>query len=82
MPKPNKTAIKSSEKELRKIIQEKISVALADHKNGIDDKHFQNSLKKASKILSKDIIEASVAKWKKEKKAAKKVRNKKKEYLM
>jgi hypothetical protein len=82
MAKPNKIAIKDSEKELRKIIQQKIAEALAEHKNGMDEKEFQSSLKKASKLLSKDITEAGVKKWKKDKKAGKKSTRKKKEFLM
>jgi hypothetical protein len=82
MAKQEKIAIKNSEKELRKIIQQKISVAIADHKNGMEEKDFQNSLKKASKILSKDLIEAAAKKLKKENKASKKKSKKKKEFLM
>jgi len=82
MAKEDKAAIKASEKELRKIIQKKIELAIADHKNGIDEKHFRKSLKKASKILSKEITGASVEKWKKQKKAGKKSKKKTKEYLM
>jgi hypothetical protein len=78
-----KTNRKDSEKQLRKAIQEKLAAALADHKNGIDEKDFQSSLKKVSKILSKDISEAVAKKQKKEKKAKKKSgKKKKKEFLM
>jgi hypothetical protein len=82
MAKPEKILIKDSEKELRKIIQQKMSVALADHKNGMDEKDFQNSLKKASKVLSKEITGAAAKKLKKENKASKKKAKKKKEFLM
>jgi hypothetical protein len=48
----------------------------------MDEKDFQNSLKKASKVLSKDITDAAAKKLKKEKKAKKKSGKKKKEFLM
>jgi hypothetical protein len=82
MTKREKLTIKDSEKELRKIILQKIGAALADHKNGMDEKDFQNSLKKASKILSKDITGVAAKKLKKEKKTSKKKSKKKKEFLM
>jgi len=85
MANPEKIRIpkKNPEKELRKTIQEKLAIALSDHKNGLDEKDFQDSLKKASKILSKDISEATAQKHKKEKKAEKKSgKKKKKEFLM
>ena len=77
-----KTIKKNSDKQLRKTIQEKLAAALADHKDAMDEKDFQNSVKKASKILSKDISEATAKKLKKEKKAEKKSGKKKKEFLM
>jgi len=83
-PEKIKTSKKGPEKQLRRTIQEKLAAALTDHKNGMDDKEFQNSLKKASKILSKDMIDAAAKKLKKEKKAKKKSgkKKKKKEFLM
>lgn len=81
-PEKIKPSKKGSEKQLRKTIREKLAAALTDHKNGMDEKDFQNSLKKASKILSKDITDAAAKKLKKEKKAKKKSGKKKKEFLM
>jgi len=82
-PEKVKTSKKGSEKQLRKTIQEKLAAALTDHKNGMDEKDFQNSLKKASKILTRDITEAAAKKQKKEKKAKKKSGKKKeKQFLM
>jgi hypothetical protein len=81
-PEKIKTSKKDSEKQLRKTIREKLAAALADHKNGLDEKDFQASLKKASKILSKDMSEAASKKQKKEKKAKKISGKKKKEFLM
>jgi len=72
---------KRSEKQFRKTIQEKLAAVLADLKTGMDEKEFQNSLKRASKLLSKDFFAAAAKKLKKEDKAAKKSK-KKKEFLM
>lgn len=82
MANQQKTSKKDSEKILRKTIQEKIATALSEHKNGMSDKDFQDSLKKASKIISKDLAEAAEKKFKKEKKAHKRSKNKKKDLLM
>ena len=38
-------------KKLRKEVQEKLAAALADYKNGIPDKKYSKTLKKASKLF-------------------------------
>jgi hypothetical protein len=81
-PETNKPSKKDSAKQLRKTIYGKLSTALAEHKTSMDEKDFQNSLKKASKLLSKDFSDGAAQKSKKEKKAAKKSEKKKKEIVM
>ena len=38
-------------KKLRKEVQEKLAAALADYKNGVPDKKYSKTLKKASKLV-------------------------------
>jgi hypothetical protein len=38
-------------KKLRKEVQEKLAAALADYKNGLPDKKYSKTLKKASKLF-------------------------------
>lgn len=73
---------KQTEKQFRRIIHEKLANAFAEYRNGMDEKDFQSSLKKASKILSKEINEAIEQKKKKEKKQLKKRKKKEKEFVM
>lgn len=49
---------KISKKELRKQVYEKLAGALAEYKNGINEKKFDNKLKKASKFFAADIAKA------------------------
>ena len=49
---------KVTKKELRKQVYEKLAGALAEFKNGISDKKFDNRLKKVSKIFALDIAKA------------------------
>lgn len=38
-------------KQLRKEVQEKLAVALADYKSGLSDRKYSKTLKKASKLF-------------------------------
>lgn len=63
-------------KELRNTLQQKLSLALADYKNILQEKKYERSLKRASRLLTTDIIvamnkEAKVAAKKSNKKTTK-----------
>lgn len=45
-------------KELRKEVQQKLAVALADYKNGWSDDKYNKTLKKASKLFVTDLARA------------------------
>ena len=49
---------KPTKKETRKEVFEKLSGALAEYKSRMDEKKFENKLKKASKLFAVDIIKA------------------------
>lgn len=49
---------KVSKKELRQQVYEKIAGALAEYKMGINEKKFDNRLKKVSRIFAQDISKA------------------------
>jgi hypothetical protein len=49
---------KPTKKETRKEIFEKLSGALAEYKNKLDEKKFENKLKKASRFFAADIVKA------------------------
>jgi hypothetical protein len=57
-----KTSKKDIEKDFRKSIYEKLSLSLDDYKTEMDENEFQDSLKKASKLLAKDISKGILAK--------------------
>lgn len=56
-------------KELRKEVQQKLAVALADYKNGWPDEKYNKTLKKASKLFVTDLerVEQKVRTKKKKK---------------
>jgi hypothetical protein len=60
MTEAEKTVVikKPTKKEIRKEVFEKLSGALAEYKNKINEKKFENNLKKASKLFAVDIIKA------------------------
>src|SRR5450432_2380368 len=60
MTDAEKTVIikKPTKKETRKEVFEKLSGALAEYKNKLDEKKFENKLKKASKLFAVDILKA------------------------
>ena len=45
-------------KETRKEVFNKLSAALSDYKDKLDEKKFDNNLKKASKLFAVDIVKA------------------------
>lgn len=51
---------KISKKDLRKAVYEKLSGALAEYKSGVDEKKFDNKLKKISKFFALDIAKAAI----------------------
>lgn len=59
---------KKTKKEFRKEIITKLSAALAEFKNGIPDEKFNEAVKKAGKMLSRELRQKN----KKEKKIKKK----------
>ena len=60
MTDAEKTVIvkKPTKKETRKEVFEKLSGALAEYKSKLDEKKFENNLKKASKLFAVDIVKA------------------------
>ena len=54
-----------TKKAIRKIIQEKLSVSLADYRSIVGEKKFNNRLKKVARLLGTDIIKAVPKKKKK-----------------
>lgn len=63
---------KISKKETRKLVYEKLAVALAEFKPGLKEKKFMNNLKKASKLFAADIAKTIGRKKEKTPKPAKK----------
>ena len=49
---------KISKKEARKIVSEKIAMALAEYRSSVKEKKFATTLKKASKLFAADIAKA------------------------
>jgi len=67
---------KITKKEAQKVVFEKLSGALAEYKSKLDEKKFDNKLKKASKLFAIDIVKA----FKKDRKTNRKMKvNDKKE---
>lgn len=59
---------KVSKKEARKLVYDRLAIALADLKTGIKDKKFESNLLKASKLFAVDIVKAAAKNDKAEKK--------------
>ena len=57
MSKRNATR-KKVKKELRSTLQQKLILVLVDYKNILPEKRYKRSLKKASRLLTSDIIGA------------------------
>lgn len=49
---------KPTKKQTRKEVFEKLSGALAEYKGKLNEKKFENNLKKASKLFAMDIVKA------------------------
>ncbi|MEP6948180.1 MAG: hypothetical protein ABI863_02850 [Ginsengibacter sp.] len=60
MTEADKTVIVKSptKKETRKEVFQKLSGALAEYKSKLNEKKFENKLKKASKLFAVDIVKA------------------------
>ena len=56
---------KKAKKEIRKSIQEKLSVTLADYKQVIGEKKFESRIRKAARSLGADILRSMPKKRKK-----------------
>ena len=50
---------KNSKKDARKLIFNKLAIALAEYKDIVKEKRFTSNLKKASKLFAADIARAS-----------------------
>ena len=61
---------KRSKKELRNIIQEKLSISLADYRSIVGEKKFDSRIRKTARALGEDIIKALPKKQKKDKKSS------------
>lgn len=61
---------KRSKKEIRNIIQEKLSVSLADYRSIVGEKKFESRIRKTARALGEDVIKALPKKQKKEKKTS------------
>jgi hypothetical protein len=57
--------IKQSKKAIRKLIQEKLSISLADYRSIVGEKKFDNRVKKVARLFGTDIIKAAPKKKKK-----------------
>ncbi|MDZ4795613.1 MAG: hypothetical protein SGI83_15150 [Bacteroidota bacterium] len=57
MAKKNNTK-KKVKNELRTTLHQKLSLALADYKTILQEKKYERSLKRATRLLTSDIIEA------------------------
>ncbi|MFI5132867.1 MAG: hypothetical protein ACHQEB_00960 [Chitinophagales bacterium] len=71
----NQETKKIKVKELRKEVQQRLAVALADYKNGWPDEKYNKTLKRASKLFVTDLerVEEKGKDKTKKKKAEKKV---------
>jgi hypothetical protein len=58
---------KGSKKQMRKILQEKLALTLADYRSVIGEKKFESRIRKAARSLGAEILKAVPKKTKKEK---------------
>jgi hypothetical protein len=54
-----------SKKAIRKLIQEKLTISLADYRSIVGEKKFDNRVRKVARLLGTDIIKATPKKKKK-----------------
>ena len=59
------SSLKTSKKDIRKAIQEKLSVSLADYSSIVGEKKFNSRIRKTARVLGEDILKASPKKEKK-----------------
>jgi hypothetical protein len=64
----------SKKKEGRKLVYDRLVVALAEFKTGIKDKKFESNLRKASKLFADDLVKATNKAKHKVKKTPKKLK--------
>ena len=57
----------SQKKDIRKTIQEKLSVSLADYRSIVGEKKFESRIRKAARMLGEDVAKALPKKAKKKK---------------
>ena len=55
---------KTSKKDIRKAIQEKLSLSLADYRSIVGEKKFDSRIRKTARVLGQDIIKATPKKKK------------------
>ena len=67
----------NAKKELRNTLKQKLSIALVDYKNILQEKKYERSLKRASRLLSTEILDAMKKEAKQASKDAKKPAKKK-----
>lgn len=58
------TPLKTSKKNIRKAIQEKLSLSLADYRSIVGEKKFDSRIRKTARVLGQDILKASPKKKK------------------
>lgn len=58
------TPQKTSKKDIRKAIQEKLSVSLADYRSIVGEKKFDSRIRKTARILGEVVIKATPKKKK------------------
>ncbi len=60
VPSPSKT----SKKDIRKAIQEKLLLSLADYRSIVGEKKFDSRIRKTARILGQDVVKATPKKKK------------------
>ena len=55
---------KTSKKDIRKAIQEKLSLSLADYRSIVGEKKFDSRIRKTARILGQDVVKGTPKKKK------------------
>lgn len=50
---------KTSKKDIRKAIQEKLSLSLADYRSIVGEKKFDSRIRKTARVLGQDVVKAT-----------------------
>jgi hypothetical protein len=58
---------KGSKKQMRKILQEKLAITLADYRSVIGEKKFESRIRKAARVFGAEILKSTPKKQKKTK---------------